>query len=218
MIFKFADNRDPNSLASRLRARRNQKFGSMVVKLPRPLTILDVGGTETVWETVGFVGDPSVSITILNVYPFTPSHGNVSSVIGDARNMHQFREGQFEVVYSNSVIEHVGSIADRQQMAREIQRVGKRYFVQTPSRYFPIEPHFLFPFFQFLPRPVQVSLLQRFALGWVGRMPVRREAERAVDSIYLLSASELRSLFPSANIQKERVFGLTKSIIAYNMQ
>jgi 2-polyprenyl-3-methyl-5-hydroxy-6-metoxy-1,4-benzoquinol methylase len=79
--------------------------------------------------------------------------------------MRQFRDHQFDVVYSNSVIEHVGDLDDMRRMAQEIQRVGKRYFLQTPNRYFPIEPHFVFPFFQFLPRPVQISLVQKFRLG-----------------------------------------------------
>ena len=67
MVVKFADNRNPNSLASRLRAERNKWFRSLISTLPRPLTLLDVGGTETVWETIGFANQPSVQITLINL-------------------------------------------------------------------------------------------------------------------------------------------------------
>jgi ubiquinone/menaquinone biosynthesis C-methylase UbiE len=217
MVLKLADNRDPNSLASRLRARRNEWFRSLISNLPKPLTVLDVGGMEAVWETIGFVNRPDIQITLLNVEPCKTSYSNISVVIGDARNMHQFRDNQFDVVYSNSVIEHVGALDDMRRMAQEIRRVGKRYFLQTPNRYFPIEPHFVFPFFQFLPRSVQIFLLQNYKLGWIGRVPERKFAEIAIDSIRLLTWNEMRSLFADAEIEREKLFGITKSLIAYKM-
>lgn len=57
--------------------------------------------------------------------------------------MKQFQDNEFDAVFSNSVIEHVGDYEAQRQMANEIMRVGKRYFVQTPNFYFPIEPHIL---------------------------------------------------------------------------
>jgi 2-polyprenyl-3-methyl-5-hydroxy-6-metoxy-1,4-benzoquinol methylase len=131
--------------------------------------------------------------------------------------MKQFSEHQFDVVYSNSVIEHVGDLGDMQRMAQEVRRVGKYYFVQTPNRYFPIEPHFVFPFFQFFPRSAQISIVQKFSLGWIGREPEKKSAERAVDSIRLLSQKEMYNLFPDAKIEKEVLLGLTKSITAYKI-
>jgi 2-polyprenyl-3-methyl-5-hydroxy-6-metoxy-1,4-benzoquinol methylase len=144
MVAKFADNGDPNSLASRMRSKRNQRFRNAIEGIPRPLNILDVGGAQAVWESIGFVDQPDISITLLNIEPEETSYKNVVSILGDARDMHEFRNGQFDVVYSNSVIEHVGGIEDMRKMAREIHRVGKWYFIQTPNLYFPIEPHFLY--------------------------------------------------------------------------
>ena len=215
MVLKFADNRDPTSYASRLRARRHEWFRTFISDLPRPLTLLDVGGTQAVWETLGFVNQPDIQITLINVEPHATSYPNLSSIRGDARDMRQFGRHQFDVVYSNSVIEHVGDLDDMRRMAREVQRVGKSYFVQTPYRYFPIEPHFVFPFFHFLPRPLQIALVQRFHLGWSEPKPERELAEQAVDLIRLLTLNEMRALFPDAHIKKERLFGLTKSLIAY---
>lgn len=94
--------------------------------------------------------------------------------------MSLFRNEEFDVVFSNSVIEHLGEYPQQRRMADEVRRAGKRYFLQTPNRYFPLEPHFFFPFFQFLPVSVRVWLLSRFHLGWHKRGLDRRTAERIV--------------------------------------
>ena len=213
MLPNFADNRDPNSLASRLRAKRNEQFKSLLDSLPRPLEILDVGGRQTVWETVKLVDQTDVHITILNLEQEECRHGNVHSVVGDARDMRGFHDCQFDIVYSNSVIEHVGAIDQMARMASEVRRVGRRYFVQTPYRYFPVEPHFVFPMFQFLPLSIRTLMVQNFNLGWIARQPDRKQAANEVRSINLLSRRELQSLFPDGQMMEERLLGLTKSLI-----
>jgi hypothetical protein len=102
-------------------------------------------------------------------------------------------------------------------MANEMRRVGKRYFLQTPNRYFPIEPHFIFPMFQFLPLSVQVFLVQHFSLGWIRKTPDRLKAENEVRSIQLISKKDVRMLFPDANFGEEKFAGLTKSLLAYTV-
>ena len=216
-MFKFADNRDPASYASRLRLRRDQWFASLIADLPRPLSILDVGGTEKIWESVGLAGDPTVRVTLVNVEPVQTTHSNIQFVLADARDLKQFADGYFDVIYSNSLIEHVGKFKDMKRMANEVRRVGKRYFVQTPNLYFPIEPHFLFPLFQFMPRAVRISLARFLDLGWIGRQPTWNAAQEAVDSINLLSIRQMHELFPDATIKREMLFGFTKSLIAYRM-
>src|ERR1035437_9198956 len=116
MLPRFADNTDPSSLASRVRLMRNQRFRVMAESLPRPLNILDVGGTQTIWETIHFAGCPDIQITLLNSEEVKSSYSNVSTVIGDARDMRQFAEKEFDIVYSNSVIEHVGAFSDMRLM------------------------------------------------------------------------------------------------------
>lgn len=213
MLPNFADNRDPNSLASRLRAKRSEQFKSLLDSLPRPLNILDVGGRQTVWETIRLVDQPDVHITILNLEQEECRHRNVHSVVGDARDMRGFHDRQFDIVYSNSVIEHVGAIDQMVRMASEVRRVGRRYFVQTPYRYFPVEPHFVFPMFQFLPLSIRTLMVQNFNLGWIARQPDREQAANEVRSINLLSRRELQSLFPDGQMMEERLLGLTKSLI-----
>lgn len=115
-----------------------------------------------------------------------------------------FADGEFPVVFSNSVIEHVPR--ERQSaFAEEIRRVGRRYFVQTPNRYFPIEPHYQLPLFQFLPERVRRALNRTLSLGW-------REKGHW-EEINLLSARDLRRLFPDGELHRERVLGLTKSLM-----
>lgn len=213
LLRKLADNRSDRSLAAQFRRKRFRLFEELVAPLPRPLRILDVGGTEEFWTQMNFLGRPGTEITLLNITP--PEHpGALSRLTGDARRMDFLDDGTFDVVFSNSVIEHVGSWDDQRAMAAEIARVGRRYFVQTPNRGFPIEPHFLLPGFQFLPRAAQRGLVRRFALGWYPAIPDPAEADRFLDTFRLLSSREFRELFPGAAIHRERFLGLTKSFIA----
>jgi hypothetical protein len=134
--------------------------------------------------------------------------------MGDARAMPQFAAKSFDVVFSNSVIEHVGDYANQRRMADEIRRVGQRYFVQTPNKRFPIEPHFLVPWFQYLPTGTRSWLLSRFDVGWYRRMPDRAAARAEIESIQLLTRKRFSDLFPGATIRDEKFVGLTKSFVA----
>ena len=89
---------------------------------------------------------------------------------GDARQMPMFQDNEFDMCFSNSVIEHVGSAADQMSMAREVRRVAKGYFIQTPNAYFPLEPHFLIPGWQFASVALRARLLQLRNWGWVERV------------------------------------------------
>jgi hypothetical protein len=135
-------------------------------------------------------------------------------MVGDARSMKSFTNAQFDVAYSNSVIEHLGNMEDMKKMAREIRRVSRIYFLQTPYKYFPIEPHFMFPLFQFLPICWRIYLIRHFNLAWAGKISDYDSAERAVKSITLLSKAQLQSLFPDARITTEKVLGFPKSLLA----
>lgn len=212
LLRRLADNSNPTSFANRLRQRRFERIWGLLDSLPRPVTLLDVGGTEHFWQMMGVGPDSGFNITLLNTYTVPTSLPHISSVVGDGCNMPMFSDCQFDVVFSNSVIEHVGGTSEQRCMAAEIMRVGKRFIVQTPNRHFPVEPHFLFPFFQFLPEALQVALLRRFKLGWFSRAESREEALRSIASVRLLTAGELQALFPASDLVRERVFGLCKSL------
>jgi hypothetical protein len=175
----------------------------------------NVGGTESFWQMVGF-SDDAVQITLVNRTQQPVGLPSFSSVIGDACSLKQFADAEFDIVFSNSVIEHLGTFEHQRQMADEVRRVGKRYFVQTPNRYFPIEPHFEFPFFQFMPILFSAWIASHFALGWYGKFPSHEAAKKEIASIHLLSKHELERLFSEASICEEKLGGITISLIAYH--
>lgn len=214
MLRRIADNRDRKSLAVRFRRQRFGLFLSLLSRLQRPIRILDIGGTEPYWKMMELGANEQVFVTLLNLSEEDVSLPNMSSLAGDARSLNM-DSASFDVVFSNSVIEHVGSRQDQERMANEVRRVGKHYFVQTPNKYFPLEPHFLFPFFQFLPLKVRVWLLQHFQLGWFSRTPDVGKAGEIVEGIRLLTRREFTKLFPNSVIYEEKVLGITKSFVAY---
>lgn len=214
-ISKLTDNRRTDSLTSRFRQKRWEYFRELTNAVGRPMKILDVGGTQTVWERIGFADQPDVHIVLLNLNKMPANHWNMESLAGDGRSMPQFKDKEFDIVFSNSVIEHVGGIEGARSMAEEVRRVGKNYYIQTPYRYFPIEPHFFFPMWQFLPVSLRTTLVQNFQLGWEQKRPDRKNAEEQVRSIYLLTRKEMKKLFPEATTLQEHLLGLPKSIQCY---
>lgn len=192
----------------RWRQRRYELFVELCAVQPGE-RILDVGaGAGAALERFNTT-NPIVAVD-LDPQPGAPwlRQPNVEVATADGTDL-PYHDGEFPLVFSNSVIEHVPKRL-RPALAAEIRRVGHRYFVQTPNRYFPIEPHFQLPLFQFIPKQAQRWLNGRFALGWYGR--------GQWEDIDLLSARELRALFPDAAIRRERVLGLTKSLIAVRGQ
>ena len=129
-----------------------------------------------------------------------------------------FKDLAFDVVFSNSVIEHVGARADQERFAQEVGRVGHRYWIQTPNRHFPVELHVMFPFVHDLPKSWQRPILNRFTVWQLLVRPTEQERLSYVDHVLndlnLLDASELQALFPSGTVISERVLGLPKSLVA----
>jgi len=159
--------------------------------------VLDVGGTDVSWWFVDWRG----AIIRCNLDLTGNSAG--LRVRADGCDL-PFPDRSFDVTFSNSVIEHLGSLEAQQRFSREIRRVGRRYFVQTPNRFFPIEPHYLFPFFQFLPESLQRWLHTHFDIGTFKKTD-------PFGTIRLLTRKELEQLFPEADIVAERIGPLVKS-------
>ncbi len=209
----LADGRRPGSAADRFRQRRFARFRELVDGLPRPVRILDVGGTTSFWERLGYAGREGIEIVLLNLMDQDVPHANMTSTVGDAADLSAYADDAFDVVVSNSVIEHLPSPELQARMALEVRRVGRRVYLQTPDRYFPLEPHFLFPYFGVLPMRARAFLLQRMDLGWHARRPDPAEALADVRSVRLMTGSELRRLFPGARFENERILVFTKSFI-----
>ena len=213
---KYVDISNPHSIISKVRKKRCKLLLALIHSIDNDLIrILDVGGTLTFWQTCGFMGTPKCEITLLNLHKFEVpyKYKYIKSVQGNGMDMRTYKDEEFDLVVSDSVIEHVGDYENQKRIARELQRVGKRYFVQTPNFFFPIEPHFLFPFFQFLPLSLKTLLLSRFNLG--GRQPTKDPEKSKViaNSIRLLKKREVKQLFPEGVILDEKLYGMTNSFI-----
>jgi len=134
----------------------------------------------------------------------TGRHPNVMAfVVGDAARL-PFANHSVDIIYCNSLLEHVGDWDIQRQVFAEIARVGRKFFVQTPNRNFPVEPHHLLPFFQYLPRSAQ---------RWVGENFLGH-----YEQVWLLDRKAveiLANISGDVSIWEERVTGFTKSYVLY---
>lgn len=177
--------------------------------------MLDVGGYPAFWTQRE---QPVGQIVCLNVHEVSwdakafPSH-RIETMIGDGCSL-PFADASFDVVFSNSVIEHVGDWERQKAFAREALRVGKRVWIQTPAYECLFEPHYLAPFVHYLPPGLRKRTLRWLTpWGWLQR-PTQTEVNEAVDSIRLIKKSEMQELFPDCEIHVERFGGMPKSYIA----
>jgi hypothetical protein len=215
LLFRFADNGSERSAAYRFRRARVRKFAELLEPVSGELRILDVGGSAEFWLAYRDELRRPAAITVLNQnFGEQPRIPWITYVSGDARDLHMFANRQFDMCLSNSVIEHVDA-KGQFRMAKEIRRVARGYFVQTPNVYFPIEPHFLVPGWQFMPMALRARLLQLRDWGWMKRIPDPVLAREAVESVLLLTATQLQQLFPDSRIYRERIGPFTKSITAW---
>ena len=210
--------KNPKSFSFRARQRRFNNIRPMIERViakKGTCRIADIGGTEYYWEICkDFIDEAPVEIHLMNLEPKPAQNSKFKSHKANACDLNAFADNEFDFVHSNSVIEHVGGWANAQDMAGEIRRLAPSYYVQTPNFWFPYEPHFRFPMFQFLPEQVRYRLLMRFSLGFGGKRETIDAAMRAVRSVDLVDASQMRELFPDAKISRERIGPFTKSIMA----
>lgn len=200
------------SVSPYFRRNRMRKFRSCIA-LAANETVLDVGGYPWFWTETGLPNP----ITLLNVEfpPDVPGKNPaLNFVTGDGCRL-PFADGSFSLVFSNSVIEHVGTWERQLQFAAEARRVGRALWVQTPAREFFIEPHLIAPFIHWLPARWQRRLIRHFTIwGWL-TMPTPANVDAFLAEVRLLTRAEMRLLFPDCEILEEKFLGLTKSYTAY---
>ncbi len=179
-----------------------------ILRLDRHTSIIDLGGQPTIWSDI----PDQLDITILNLEGIATrdvqSHHRIRYVVGDACKASAFGDKQFDVVFTNSVIEHVGGPQKRAQFAHEVRRLGHSYWVQTPSKWFPIEAHCGMPFWWLYPRRLREWFVRRWR-------PILPDWTEMVEGTDIVTKAELRRLFPGSTILVERVFGIPKSYIAF---
>lgn len=218
----IGDYDNPNSLGSRFRARRSAPLRAMIETCHAEhgaVRILDVGGMEYYWDMLGpdYLAKHRVHVTLLNlpgdIRPIAQPEF-FSSMEGDGCRL-PFADRAFDICHSNSVIEHVGSWANKVAFAAETTRVAPRYFHQTPNFWFPWEPHQSMAFYHWLPAPTQLWIAQHYRLGWAkSKAATITDGMWTVEHASMLNRSMMDGLFPNATILVERFVGLTKSFVA----
>lgn len=221
LLGKLINYDDPSSIGFKLRSKRIKGFLSLVNDLyirNGKVEIIDIGGTRAYWKILpmDFLDLNNVTIYLLNMpgTNITSKEERFKYIEGDGCDLSGYKSNSFDIVHSNSVIEHVGDWGEMLKFSKEIRRLAKCYYIQTPNYWFPIEPHCVTPFFHWLPKPFRVALIMRFSLGnWARRNSVS-EAVLAVESAKLLDYKMFKELFYDAELSREKVMFLSKSLIA----
>lgn len=207
--FRLVDS--PDSYGAKRRARRAAWLSDAFPSLAE-MTVLDLGGRVSSWTDV----------------PVRPAHVHVANLEPLPTDLPDWAEAdyadacelpdgilsrRYDLVFSNSVLEHVGGHERRRRMAEAINTLAPNHWVQTPYRYFPVEPHWVAPGMQFLPVPARVAVARKWPLAYT---PGKSwdQAMKQVLTTELIGRAEMRYLFPDSDIRAERLLGLTKSLIA----
>jgi hypothetical protein len=181
----------------------------------RGAKILDVGGLPELngvpgmWNHLNSVFE----VTLLNLPgTFSRYESRLTRpyrlIEADACGSSEARHG-FDIVFSNSVIEHVGGDEKQKQFAEFVMTAGRRYWVQTPSPFFPLEAHCDLPFWWCYPNRTRIFLQERWRLA--GNEFLAKQMETTLP----ISKGILRRLFPGCSIYTEKLAGFSKSFIAY---
>lgn len=212
----------------RARVHRGEMLRSLVQLRPEHL-VLDLGGGtgehfHMIWPDHRNVVIADVSTEDLSV---ARERFGYRTVRLDGSPHLPFADKEFDLVFCSSVLEHATGPKEemialkdtdeferrawsyQEAFAREIDRIGKRYWVQTPYRYFLVESHSWLPgLIVFLPRPLLVPLLAAFKRFW---------PKKTAPDWNLLTREQMGRLFPKARIVAEYSLGMVKSLIAVSI-
>lgn len=190
------------------RVRRMARFLEVMAPVPGS-RIIDLGGEPRFWRDCPVPLD----ITVVNLPGIVvaepdPGRHRFTLVEGDACDVSFAADGQYDIAFSNSVIEHVGDSTQVARFAAEVHRLAPRHWVQTPSIWFPIEAHTHMPFWWFYPAPLKAVFIRR----WRRILPAWCDM---IEGTTVLSHSTMCRLFPNSEFWTERMSGLPKSYVAH---
>ena len=208
VLFKrwILSSRPVDWLRRRWRSRRMEAF-LRLMQIPARARIIDLGGSMSMWELI----DHDYQVTLVNrsrwALPQSPHKYRIE--VADACDLHGlFADQSFDLVFSNSTIEHLGGPERRQQFAAEVLRLAPAWWIQTPCGSFPIEAHTGLPFYWSWPRWAQ-------ARAEATRRHRHPEWYEEMQTTVAVDESEMLTLFPGSAIYRERVMGLVKSFTMY---
>jgi hypothetical protein len=177
------------------------------------MSVIDLGGRILTWQLLTVRPE---HVDVVNLQPLRvdmPEWAEFDLCDVCALPAHIARR-RYDLVFANSVIEHVGGHERRKRFADAVHQLSDSHWVQTPWRYFPIEPHWMAPGMQFLPVAVRAQMAVHWPLSNDRGKP-RETAVGKVLGVDLLDRTQLRYYFPDSLIRTETVFGIPKSLIAY---
>lgn len=223
----IADVSNNKSLSWKFRVKRDKLLREFILrkrqKVEGAFRIIDIGGTLDYWSRVGFdwMEANDIDVTCVNFVAseFGEASGmshRIRCIVGDGRALVDHADNSFDLVHSNSVVEHVGNWPDMRNFSNEVRRLAPSYYVQTPYFWFPMDPHFArVPMFHWMPVSWRLKLVRRMKVGWSAAVPDIDHAMRNIMGTVLLDEAQFKSLFPNARVEFERVFLLPKSMIAF---
>ena len=207
-----------SKLSSISRQRKLELFNRIIVPT-ETMKVLDVGAqvAPSGGRSVQFIDfyPWKERISAINLSPehissIKQHYPEIEAVVGDACEL-PWPDKHFDVVYSNAVIEHLGTLERQKKMAAEIMRVVKKWFVTTPNRWYPFEFHMRLPFVTWLPGNAYL---------WAGRIisynHLRRKYMFGIkrNDLRLITSRELQDCFPHSRIIKQRVTFMAETLIA----
>jgi len=194
---------------SRNRRKSRMKLFLERMKIRGGERIIDLGGVAAFWNDCHL----PLNITVVNLPGSGLRQGagsihNMTFVEGDACNIPFVSDNSFDIAFSNSVIEHVGPADNQRAFAREVNRIAPRFWVQTPSIWFPIEAHNHMPFWWAYPAPLKDWFIGR----WRCKLPAWTEM---IEHTTVIKRGELQEMFPKGTIWTEYFGGFPKSYVTY---
>ncbi len=197
ILKKLIDINNPDSFTTKVRQENFKIFKSLVSLYNKPVKVLDLGGTQEYWEMMEYTDPNLIQVTLINLDDIKVTLPNFTFI---KMNVFDLKNIDCDIIFSHSLIEHLD---DKEKFAKIIKNSRKSYFIQTPNKNFPIEPHFMMPLFQFFPIWLKFWCTKTF----------RKELLPEVESINLLSKEDLKKLFPDATISGGKILGLTQSFV-----
>ena len=181
----------------------------------RVVRVLDAGGFDDFWKALPDELLARCRVTLLDPGLKKPPRDardpRFAYESGDVCDLSRWRTGEFDLAFSQGTLDHLGLYANQERFAAELRRVGRRYAVRAPNYWFPVDPDYRAPLWQYLPVRVRAALVRRFRIGQIDRATCDADAAKWVEESRLVTAAELRALLPDGRIVRERLCGLTKS-------
>ena len=214
----FVNHKSPGSFVNKMRKKRFVKIQAEIEKLISQkgnIKILDIGGEIDYWKNIGWQNN-NCTIYLLNLKTVEKPNllPGFYHVTGNALDL-PYQFGEFDLIFSNSVIEHLGSKENQLQFAESVKQLCNHYIIQTPSVWFPVEPHSLLPFFQFIPHSIRAYLIMWFDINYFTKATTYDDAVTVSKSTIMFTKKRFTKLFPEATIEIERLLGIPKSYTVF---